>query len=293
MTAGIYAARKKLKTLIISKDIGGQAGWSSDIENYPGFSMVTGPDLVSKFEHHLEEFKDDVELRVSISGIKQISKKDNKFIVISGDGKKEHARAIIIAGGRLPRELGIPGEKQFLNKGVAYCAWCDGPIFKGKDVVVVGGGNSALDAALNLSRLVNQIYIINVTKELTGDPVMIDKVMALAHIRIINNAEILAIEGERVVESVRIKSGDGGLEKDLPVSGVFIEVGSISATDYLKDLLKLNKQGEIIIDEYNMTSVAGIFAAGDITDIVEKQIITAAGEGAKASIQASQYLAKQ
>ncbi len=293
MTAGIYAARKKLKTLIISKDIGGQAGWSSDIENYPGFSMVTGPDLVSKFEHHLEEFKDDVELRVSISGVKQISKKDNNFIVISGDGKKEHARAIIIAGGRLPRALGIPGEKQFLNKGVAYCAWCDGPIFKGKDVVVAGGGNSGLDAALNLSRLVNQIYIINVTKELTGDPVMIEKVMALAHIRIINNAEILAIEGERVVESVRIKSGDGGLEKDLPVSGVFIEVGSISATDYLKDLLKLNKQGEIIIDEYNMTSVAGIFAAGDITDIKEKQIITAAGEGAKAGIQASQYLAKR
>ncbi len=293
MTAGIYAARKKLKTLVISKDIGGQTGWSSDIENYPGFSMVTGPDLVSKFEHHLEKFKEDVELRVSISGIKQIIKKDNKFIVISGDDKKEQARAIIIAGGKLPRELGIPGEKQFLNKGVAYCAWCDGPIFKGKDVVIVGGGNSALDAALNLSRLVNQIYIINVTKELTGDPVMIDKVMALAHIRIINNTEILAIEGERVVESVRIKSGDGGLEKDLPVSGVFIEVGSIPATDYLKDLLKLNKQSEIIIDEYNMTSVAGIFAAGDITDIVEKQTIIAAGEGAKASIQASQYLAKQ
>jgi alkyl hydroperoxide reductase subunit F len=293
MTAGVYAARKKLKTLIISKDIGGQASWSSDIENYLGFSMITGPELVKKFEDHLEEFKDDVELRVSISGINKLIKKGKNFAVETGDGKKEEAKAIIIAGGKVPRELGVKGEKEFLNKGVTYCAWCDGPLFKGKDVAIIGGGNAALDAALNVSKLVNQIYIINITKELTGDPVMIDKVMDLQHIRIMNDTEVIEIEGEKTVENIRIKSRDGGLQKDLPVSGVFIEVGSLPATDYLKGIVKLNKNGEIIIDELNATSVSGIFAAGDITEVVEKQIITAAGEGAKAAIQASIYLAKK
>ncbi len=292
MTAGVYVARKKLKTLIISKDIGGQASWSSDIENYLGFSMITGPDLVKKFEDHLEEFKEDLELRISISGIKDIKKKGKNFVVTTGDGKTETAKAIIIAGGKVPRLLGVPGEKEFLNRGVAYCAYCDGPLFKGKDVAIIGGGNSALDSALNVSKIVKQIYIINITKELNGDKVMIDKVMDLPHIRVMNNTEAVAIEGEKTVSSIRIKSRDGGLQKDLPVSGVFIEVGSLPATDYLKGLVKLNKHSEIIIDEYNMTSVAGIFAAGDITTVIEKQIITAAGEGAKAAIQASQYLAK-
>lgn len=293
MTAGVYAARKKLKTLIISKDIGGQTAWSSDIENYLGFSMITGPDLVKKFEEHLEEFKDDVELRVSISGIKKLAKKGGDFVVTTGDGKTEMARAIIIAGGKVPRALGVAGEKEFLNRGVTYCAWCDGPLFKGKDVAIIGGGNSALDAALNVSKLVNQIYIINITPELTGDPVMIDKVTALPHIRIMNSTEVVEIEGDRIVDSVRVRSRDGGLEKDLPVSGVFIEVGSLPATDYIKDSIKLNKDGEIIIDKHNMTSLEGVFAAGDITDVIEKQIIVAAGEGAKAAIQASQYLAKK
>ena len=292
MTAGVYVARKKLKTLIISKDIGGQASWSSDIENYLGFSMITGPDLVKKFEDHLEEFKEDLELRISISGIKDIKKKGKNFVVTTGDGKTETAKAIIIAGGKVPRLLGVPGEKEFLNRGVAYCAYCDGPLFKGKDVAIIGGGNSALDSALNVSKIVKQIYIINITKELNGDKVMINKVMDLPHIRVMNNTEAVAIEGEKTVSSIRIKSRDGGLQKDLPVSGVFIEVGSLPATDYLKGLVKLNKHSEIVIDEYNMTSVAGIFAAGDITTVIEKQIITAAGEGAKAAIQASQYLAK-
>jgi alkyl hydroperoxide reductase subunit F len=293
MTAGVYAARKKLKTLVISKDIGGQASWSSDIENYLGFSMITGPDLVKKFEDHLEEFSEDVELRVSISGINKVSKKGKNFLVETGDGKKEEAKAIIIAGGKVPRELGVKGEKEFLNRGVTYCAWCDGPLFKGKDVAIIGGGNSALDAALNVSKLVKQIYIVNITNELTGDPVMIDKVMDLHHIRIMNNTEIVEIEGDKLVDTLRIKSRDGGLEKDLHVSGVFIEVGSLPATDYLKGFVKLNKNGEIIIDELNSTSVPGVFAAGDITEVVEKQIITAAGEGAKAAIQASIYLAKK
>lgn len=292
MTAGVYAARKKLKTLIISKDIGGQAAWSSDIENYLGFSMITGPELVKKFEDHLEEFSEDVELRVVVSGVKRVSKSGKHFKVTMGDNSTETAKAVIIAGGKIPRKLGVEGEDKFLNRGVTYCAWCDGPLFKGKDVAIIGGGNSALDAALNVSKLVNQIYIINITPELTGDPVMIEKVTDMPQIRIMNSCEVVEIQGDKLVQTVRIKTKDG-LQKDLPVTGVFIEVGSIPATDYLKDLVKLNKAGEILIDEYNSTSTPGLFAAGDITNVVEKQIITAAGEGAKAAIQASVYLAKQ
>lgn len=293
MTAGIYAARKKLKTLIISRDIGGQAAWSSDIENYLGFSMITGPDLVKKFEDHLEEFKDDVELRLLPSGVKKVEKSGKHFKIETGDGKHEQAKAIIIAGGKVPRPLGAKGEKEFLNKGVTYCAWCDGPLFAGKDVAIIGGGNAALDAALNVGKTVKQIYIVNITPELTGDPVMIDKVKAAVHTRIINNTEVVEIKGDKLVNSILIKEKESSATKELPVQGVFVEIGSLPATDYLKGLVKLNRGGEIIIDEYNAASTPGIFAAGDITTVIEKQIITAAGEGAKAAIEAAQYLAKQ
>ena len=292
MTAGVYAARKKLKTILLSKDIGGQAAWSSDIENYLGFSMVTGAELTSKFEHHLERFKDDVELRILQHGVEKIEKLDANF-KIHADGKTITARAVIIAGGKVPRHLDIPGEKEFLNKGVSYCAWCDGPIFEGKDIVVAGGGNAALDAVLNVSKMVRNIYVVNLAPELTADPVMVDKVMQLPHVRVMNNTELLRIVGDKFLSGVEVKDRDKGTHKTLDVEGIFIEVGSVPATDYLHNFLKLNHEGEIIIDKNNMTSQAGVFAAGDITDVIEKQIIVAAGEGAKAALQASQYLTKQ
>ncbi len=291
MTAGVYAARKKLKTLIITQDIGGQAAWSSDIENYLGFTMITGADLVAKFEQHLEVFKDEVTLKLSQQPVASITRDGKHFVVTYGD---EHAsgKAVIIAGGKVPRKLGVKGEAEFLNRGVTYCAWCDGPIFAGKDVAIIGGGNAALDAALNISKIVRNIYIVNITEQLTGDPVMIDKVREHHNIRIMNNTEVVSIDGKKFVDHIVIKDHDKGLEKPLEVAGVFIEVGSLPATDYLKGIVKLNETGEIVIDKNNMTSEPGIFAAGDITDVVEKQIIVATGEGAKAAICASQYLSK-
>ncbi|MCX6805605.1 MAG: FAD-dependent oxidoreductase [Patescibacteria group bacterium] len=292
MTAGVYAARKKLKTLILSQDIGGQAAWSSDVENYLGFTMITGADLVEKFEHHVEQFKDVLELRLVTKGVSEIKKEKTYFSVQIKDGNIEHARAVIIAGGKIPRPLGVAGEKEFLNRGVTYCAWCDGPLFAGKDVAIVGGGNSALDAALNIERTVKSIVIINVTPELTGDPVMIDKITASPHVRVINDSEVVSVNGEKFVNSITIQNHKIKKPSTIDVAGVFIEVGSLPATGYLKSLIKLNKASEIIIDKYNMTSREGIFAAGDITDIPEKQIITAAGEGAKAAICAAQYIAR-
>jgi alkyl hydroperoxide reductase subunit AhpF len=224
--------------------------------------------------------------------VSEIKKEKTYFSVQIKDGNIEHARAVIIAGGKIPRPLGVAGEKEFLNRGVTYCAWCDGPLFAGKDVAIVGGGNSALDAALNIERTVKSIVIINVTPELTGDPVMIDKITTSPHVRVINDSEVVSVNGEKFVNSITIQNHKIKKPSTIDVAGVFIEVGSLPATDYLKSLIKLNKASEIIIDKYNMTSREGIFAAGDITDIPEKQIITAAGEGAKAAICAAQYIAR-
>lgn len=292
MTAGVYAARKKLKTLMLTKDIGGQAAWSSDVENYPGFTMIKGVELAEKFEHHLEQFSDVIELRLVNSGVNNIEKVANYFVVTTADKKTTHARAVIIASGKLPRPLGVPGEKEFLNKGVTYCAWCDGPLFAGKDVVIVGGGNSALDAALNIEKSVKSIIMINITKELTGDAAMIDKIKTAPHVRVLNNTEVSEIVGDTFVTGIKISEIGKKETHLLETNGVFIEAGSLPATDYLKGFIKLNRGGEIIINSENMTSVEGIYAAGDITDIPEKQIVVAAGEGAKAAICAAKYIAR-
>jgi alkyl hydroperoxide reductase subunit F len=290
MTAGIYMARKKLKTLILTKDIGGQAAWSSDVENYLGFTMIKGVDLVEKFEHHLEKYSDVLELQLENKGVSKVEKVHKYFRVFTGDNNKFEARSVIIAGGKVPRPLGVKGEKEYLNRGVTYCSWCDGPLFAGKDVAIIGGGNSALDAALNIYKTVKSIIIINITKELTGDEVMIDKVKSATNIRILNNTEVVKIIGEKFVTAVEIKEKGKTKKHNIDLEGVFIEVGSLPSTDYLKGVIKLNKFGEIIINSENMTSVEGLYAAGDITDIPEKQIVVAAGEGAKAAICASKYI---
>lgn len=292
MTAGVYAARKKLKTLLITKDIGGQAAWSSNIENYLGFTMITGVELVEKFEHHLKNYKDVLELRLQPKGVQKIEKIRKHFRITSGDGKSEDARSVIIAGGKIPRPLGIKGEKEFLNRGVTFCAWCDGPLFAGKDIAIIGGGNSAMDSALNVEKTVKSIVIINITKRLTGDQVMIDKINSAHNIRVINNVHVLEIKGEKFVSSIDIENNTTKKTDNLKVEGVFVEVGSLPATDYLKGVVKFNKVGEICINRNNQTNVEGLFAAGDITEVAEKQIITAAGEGASAAIQVAKYLAR-
>ena len=292
MTAGIYAARKKLKTLILTKDIGGQTAWSSDVENYPGFTMITGAELVERFEQHVEKFKDFVELRLVTKGVSAITKSDKIFTVSIEGHKSEKSKTVIIAGGKVPRFLGLEGEKKYLNKGVSYCSWCDGPIFSGKDIAIIGGGNSALDATINLSKIVKSIVIINITKELTGDPVLVDKVTTAHNVRILNDSETLSINGDKFVSSVTLRNHVDKKPITIDVEGVFIEAGSLPATSYLENFVKLNRLGEIRIDKNNMTSVKGIFAAGDITQIEEKQIIVASAEGAKAAICASKYLAR-
>lgn len=283
ITASVYAARKRVGLLVITKDIGGQAAISGDIENYTGYQFITGPELASKFSEHMKRFDIDVKETEEVTEVK----KDGDIIHIETSGGAYEAKTAIIASGKRSRELDVPGEKEFKNRGLTYCATCDGPLFKGKDVAVVGGGNSGLDAAIQLVKIANHIYIINIGKELTGDPIMIETVRKNEKVTIMNNTQIMSVTGNKVVSGIRVKEGQS--EKELPVQGVFVEIGLIPNSEFVVDVEK-NRFGEIKVNSRNETNIPGLFAAGDVTDVSEKQIIIAAGEGSKATLSAFRYL---
>ena len=285
ITAAVYAARKKMNLLVISKDIGGQTAWSGDIENYTGYQFVTGPELVAKFEEHMKKY--NIALKENEDVI-EIEKKKDKVFVKTDKGEYE-AKTVIIASGKRSMELGVPGEEEFKNKGLTYCATCDGPLFSEKDVAVIGGGNSALDAALQLIKIANHVYIINIVNELTGDPIEQEKLKNSKNVTIMNESEVTAVLGDKFVNAIKIKTKDG--EKEIPVQGVFVEIGLIPNSGFARGIDK-NDKNEIKVDSYNRTNIPGIFAAGDVTDVPEKQIIIAAGEGAKATLGAFKYLSR-
>lgn len=289
MTAAIYAARKKLKTLVLTKDVGGQMIWSSDVENYSGFSMISGADLTIKFKEHLKSITENLEL---IEGVEIINLQKNvtSFEVEDKTGKSYYAKSIIIASGKQPRHLGIPGEEKFFGKGVAICATCDAPLYKNKTVVVVGGGNSAMDAVLALSKVAKQVFVVNINDELVGDEVLKNKISVMPNVKFYNKTKALEILGEAKLTGMKIQIL-GEQEQVLEVDGVFVEIGYVPSINF--DMLtEKNDKGEIKVDSNLQTSVAGIFAAGDINDAWGEQIIIAAGEGAKAAIAANDYLNK-
>jgi len=286
ITASVYAARKKMKILVIAENIGGQAAWSGDIENYTGYQFISGPDLAAKFEEHMKKY--DIELKEDEKAT-GLEKKDNLVLVKTAKASYE-ARTAIVASGKRSRELGVPGEKEFKNKGLTYCATCDGPLFSGKEVAVIGGGNSCLDAALQLVRIAKHVYIINITGALTGDAVMREKIENDKKVSILNDTRVMAVLGRKMVNAVKIKNKQE--EKTLAVEGIFVEIGLIPNSEFLKGPDK-NERGEIKVNSRNETSVPAIFAAGDVTDVPEKQIIIAAGEGAKAALSVFRYLARE
>lgn len=285
ITASIYAARKRLSFMVVSEDIGGQTAWSGDIENYTGYQFITGPDLVAKFEEHMRKY--DIEVREGEVTLR-LKRTGDRISVVTAKGRYE-AKAVIIASGKRSRELGVPGEKEFKNRGLTYCATCDGPLFSGKEVAVIGGGNSALDAALQLMKIAKFTYLINITSKLTGDPIMQEKVTASNIVKVLNDTQVTAIMGDKMVNKIKISKDKK--EEILPVQGVFVEIGLIPNSAFVKDVEK-NKSGEIKVNAYNETNVPGIFAAGDVTDVPEKQIVIAAGEGSKAALGVFRYLNK-
>lgn len=285
ITASVYAARKRMNLLVITKDIGGQAAISGDIENYTGYQFITGPELAAKFEEHMRKF--NIQLKENEEAV-DIKKAGDKIIVKTDKGTYE-SRAAIIASGKKSRELNVPGEKEFKNKGLTYCATCDAPIFTGKDVAVIGGGNSALDAAIQLIKIARRIFIINITAELTGDAIMQEQIKSSKIVTVLNNTQVTAILGDKFVTGVKIR--EEGKEQILPCQGVFVEIGLVTGIAFANGIEK-NEFGEIKVTSRNETNVPGIFAAGDVTDVSGKQIIIAAGEGAKAALSAFRYLAQ-
>ncbi len=285
ITSAVYAARKKMDFLVITKDIGGQTALSGDIENYTGYQFVTGPELVLKFEEHMKKY--NMPLRENENAV-ELARRD-ALVYIKTDRREYTSRTVIISSGKRSKELGVPGEKEYKNKGLTYCATCDGPLFSGKDVAVIGGGNSALDAAIQLMNIANKVYLVNIASELRGDLVMKEKVEKNTKVTIMNDSQVTAVQGAKMVTSIKVKKDKK--EDVLPIQGIFVEIGLIPNSDFAKDIEK-NERGEIKVDNYNRTSAAGIFAAGDVTDVPEKQIIIAAGEGAKATLSAFVYLSR-
>ncbi len=279
LTAAIYAARKKINFLLLSEDIGGEPNKTSIVENYPGFALIEGPELVKKWENHLKS------LDPEIKNEKVIKIEDLKTSVkITTQHNLYEAKKVILSLGSVYRQLGVPGEKEFKGKGVSYCSTCDAPLFSGKDVAVAGGGNSALETVLDLEKYAKKIYLINNLDIFRCDRIFLDRIKKSPKIEILNKAEIIEIKGSNLIEKITITQD--GQKKELEVQGVFVNIGYLPNTELVKDILRLNQSGEIEIDQNNKTSSNNIFAAGDCSSVKFKQIIISAGEGAKALLSA-------
>jgi alkyl hydroperoxide reductase subunit F len=283
ITASIYAARKKLDFIVISQDIGGQVNWSGEVDNYTGYQFLPGADLISKFEDHMKRYNIKLKNNEAVLEVK----KENEFIKVTTAKDIYEAKAVIIATGKKSKELGLEEEDKYKNKGLTYCATCDGPLFAGKEVAVIGGGNSALDAALQLMHIAKKVYVINIADQLSGDKLMQEKLKKQANVEILNKSKITAIKGEAFVSGIRVNTPRE--ERDLRVEGIFVEIGLVPNSSFIESVAK-NDIGEIKVSCNNRTNISGIFAAGDVTDAPEKQIIVACGEGAKAALGAFRYL---
>ena len=288
VSAAIYAARKGLNVAMIGVKIGGQVLDTNEIENIIGTVSTTGAKFAETLETHLKEheiaFKEG-------HLVKEIKEEGKDKILITDDGKSYKTKTVIVATGAKPRSLNIPGEAEYVGKGVHYCSTCDGPFYKGLNVAVIGGGNSGVEAALDLSGIAKSVTLIEFMPELKADKVLQEKLAEQANIKTILNSATVKVNGNEFVESIVYKSRETDEEKTLDVEGMFVEIGLSPRSEVVKDLVETNKIGEIVINpENNSTSVAGIFAAGDVTNIRQKQIIIAMGEGAKAALGAFEYL---
>jgi alkyl hydroperoxide reductase subunit F len=280
MTAAVFAARKGLKTLIVSKDIGGQVNWTTDIENYMGFQEIDGPALMDKFETQVKE----LHLEEKLTEIRSLHKEGEIFKIVTANSEQLEARSVIIASGKKPKTLNVPGEIEFRNKGVSYCATCDGPLFRGLPVAVVGGGNSAAKSILDLHNYTQDLFWI-ANQGITADAILTERTSHLPGLRKYLEHNVVAILGTKSVEKIRIEKITTKETIEIPVQGIFIEIGLEPNVDFLGKNVVQNEAAEIIIDCLCRTNIPGLYAAGDVTSVPEKQIIVAAGEGAKAALK--------
>lgn len=287
VSAAIYAARKGLKVTLVADRIGGQLKDTLGIENLISVPHTTGPELSGALVNHLNEYEVTVKEHLRVA---ELTPGDIHSLVLSS-GERIDTRAVIVATGARWRELGVPGEKENVGNGVAYCPHCDGPFFKGKDVAVIGGGNSGIEAALDLAGIVNSVTVFEFLPELKADQVLVDQATTRDNIEILTNVatqEILAKDGK--VNAIRYQERDTETTHDRDLAGVFVQIGLVPNSQFLKDVVELTPHGEVTIDVKGQTSVPGIYACGDVTTVPYKQIIVSMGEGAKAALAAFEYL---
>jgi alkyl hydroperoxide reductase subunit F len=287
LTAAMYSTRKSLSTAVISEDIGGQALWSWSVENYMGYRMITGEELMKKFEEQIKELP----IHLQLDHVVSVKKSDALFRLETATGKSLTAKSVIIATGKHPRTLGIKDEDSYIGHGVSVCSTCDGPLYRGKMVAVVGGGDSALQTAIEMSGIAKWVYLI-VRREIKADANYRKKVESIQNITTFVNTEVTAYHGKTLLDGITIEDRETKKKTKIDVDGLFLDIGLLPNTEFLGDLVRKNELNEIEVDQNCHTSVEGIFAAGDVTNVHGKQIIIAAGEGAKAALEAHQYIVK-
>lgn len=296
VAAGVYAARKRLRTLVVTENFESQSFVSDKIENWIGEISISGFELAQKLEKHLRAQETiTIQTGERATSITTSNCTDGKrvcdFLIKTKQGNEYTAKSLIIVSGGRRRKLGIPGEEKFMGTGVAFCATCDAPIFKDKDVAVVGGGNAGLEAVVDLLAYARKIYVIVRGDTLRGDPVTQEEVKKHDKVEIIYNAETQEILGDKFVSGLRYKNLKINDEKSISIQGVFVEIGSVPNSEMVKELVELNKYGEIVVDAKTAaTSHPGIFAAGDVTDDIYKQNNIAVGDGVRAALSAYNYI---
>lgn len=284
LTAALYAARRSLRTLVLSQDIGGQASTTASIENYPGFDYIDGLELMMKFKQQAEKYGAIVRLEE----VRSIEAEDDAFNVMTAS-QTYSSLSVIVAYGLTHRHLNVPGEEQLIGKGVTFCATCDAPLFRGKNVAVVGGGNSAMDAALLLSKICPAVAIITVNAEFHGEHILIERLQQAKNITTHTNATVKSITGSDRVTGLVFATG--GQSQSIDVAGVFLEIGFTIKPELIKNLVDLDGRNQVIVHPAtNGTNLPGVFAAGDVTSVNQKQVVISAGEGAKAALGVYQYL---
>lgn len=293
ITAGIYAARRGLNFVVVAKEFGGEVATSGEVGNWPGMPKTDGFTLAKQFKEHLDSYGAPTEDGVWVEAI--VKEADGTFTV---KGKRGDAvlsfqsRAVIVATGVHPRELGVPGEKEYRNKGVSYCTTCDGPIFAGKVTATVGGGNSALESALMLSDIASHVYVVNKNAAFKGDAMLMENLAKKKNVTVLYNALTTKIEGEQFVQKLVYTDGSG-TEQSFAVDGIFVHIGNIPNSSIAPPEVVKDDIGQIVVDAYCATNVPGLFAAGDVTNVPFNQIVIATGQGCIAALAAVQYLNRQ
>jgi alkyl hydroperoxide reductase subunit F len=272
--------------VVISKDVGGQTILASGVETYRGYRYISGAELMRKFEEQVRQFPIAFSIGDVVTALRI---EDTSFAVLTTQGKTFRAKVVIVASGRRARSLNVPGEKELIGKGVRYCATCDAPLFGGRDVAVIGSGNPALTAVNELTNYAQKVYNI-VRSSIKADPILVEKAEKTGKVGFLAGYAVKEIRGKDKVEGIVIKRVEYDKEVALDIGGVFIELGAVPNTEFAADVVVLNDSKEIEVDCDCKTNVAGVFAAGDVTNAPEKQIIVAAGEGAKAALSAYRYL---